>query len=111
MTDPTQNPTVQVPTVTPTTPAGATTPATLQTPYDYINGMLSQRLATAIVKKQKMQYSILHIGEFNQDWLMCEVENIGNIAGDDLLIVVAKTTPITLYITGAVPSPPTFTAN
>jgi hypothetical protein len=107
MSDLTQSATVQTPIVTPT---GATPPAALQTPYDYINAMLSQRLATVIVKKQKMQYSILHIGEFNQDWLMCEVENVGNIAGDDLLIVVAKTTPITVYINGAVPNPPAFTA-
>lgn len=108
MIDPTQNPTVQTPAVP---PAAAIPPATPQTYYDYVNAILSQRLGTAIVKKQKMQYSVLHIGEFNQDWLMCEVENVGNVAGDDLLIVVAKTTPITLYQNGAVQSPPTFTAN
>lgn len=105
--DLTQTQTVQTPIVTPT---GATPPTSLTTYYDYVNAMLSQRLATAIIKKQKMQYSVLHIGEFNQDWLMCEVENVGNVAGDDLLIIVSKTTPITLYQNGAVSSPPVFTA-
>jgi hypothetical protein len=114
MIDPTQNPTVQTPSVNfpsadnppaPRTPApNASGP---QTAYEAINYMLSQKLVTAIVKKQKMQYSILHFGEFQDGWLICEVENLsGATAGEDLLIVIAKTTPITLYVGDAVSAPP-----
>jgi len=90
---------------------GSTPPASgLSNFYDYVNAILQQRLATAVVKKQKMQYPIAHIGEFNQDWMMCEIENIGNVTGEDLFIIVAKTTQVILYMSGAVQSPPAFTA-
>jgi hypothetical protein len=116
MIDPTLNPTVQTPSVSlpsvdspppPRTPVpNASGPQTFE---EYVNGMLSQKLATAIVKKQKMQYSILNIGQFHDGWWICEVENLaGHLAGDDLLIVIAKSTPIMLYPSGAV-SPPAFT--
>lgn len=116
MIDPTQNPTVQTPSVSPAPggPPPAMPPISPasgpQTFEDYVNGMLSQKLATAIVKKQKMQYSIMHVGEFHDGWWICEVENLSgsNVAGDDLLIVIAKTTPIMLYPSGAV-SAPAFT--
>lgn len=114
MIDPTQNPTVQTPSVSlpsadnppaPRTPApNASGPQTFE---EHVNVLLSQKLATAIVKKQKIQYSIMHIGEFHDGWWICEVENLSGVtAGEDLLIVIAKTTPIMLYPSGAVSAPP-----
>lgn len=65
--------------------------------YDHINKMLEKKLATAIVKRHKMEYSILHFGEFNQEWLLCEVEDLAS-TGESLLIVVPKkNTPVTVY--------------
>jgi hypothetical protein len=118
MIDPTfgatvQTPSVQSPDSPPSGPPPPRTPVPNasgpQTFEEYVNGMLSQKLATAIVKKQKMQYSILNIGQFHDGWWICEVENLaGHLAGDDLLIVIAKSTPIMLYPAGAV-SAPAFT--
>lgn len=106
-TDPTFTQTVQTPSVVPPVQTGA--PAGLLSFNDYVNAILQAKLGTAIVKKQKMQYSILHFADFQEGWWLCEVENLsGNTVGDDLLIVIAKTTPIMFYPAGAV-SPPPFT--
>lgn len=99
--------------MTPAVPAPAT--ADLQLPmdaYTHLNQMLDLKLVTVIIKKQKIQYSIVHFKDFNDEWMMCEVENLSGIAhGEDLVILVQKITPLTIYITGAIKNPPTFTAN
>jgi hypothetical protein len=101
--------------MTPAVPAPATVDLQLPTDaFGHLNQMLDMKLATAIIKKQKMQYSIVHFAEYppSSDWMLCEVENLaGNAPGDDLVILIQKITPVTLYITGAVKNAPTFTAN
>lgn len=99
--------TVNTPSVQPTTtpPTAGQQPPLLSTAFGYLNQMLDLKLCTAIIKKQKMQYSILHFQDYNDEWMHCEVENLSNVPGDDLVLLVQKTTPIMLYMTGAVKTP------
>ena len=98
--------TVNIPSVNPTQQTGETTPIT-QLPdfYALLNHMLERKLVTAIVSKQKIQYSILSFKEYNSEWMLCEVENLAGIAGDDLVICVQKQTPIVLYNSAPTKSP------
>ena len=74
--------------------------------FTLLNQMLDMKLATVIIRKQKIQYSILSFKEYNDEWMLCEVENVsGNVSGDDLVILVQKTTPIIVYAIGPVRSP------
>ena len=73
--------------------------------FALLNQMLDMKLATVIIRKQKIQYSILSFKEYNEEWMLCEVENVSGSLSDDLVILVPKTTPIILYAIGPVRSP------
>lgn len=93
--------TVNMPAVSATQQSTATgeTPITqLPDVFSLLNHMLDRKLITALITKQKIQYSILSFKEFNAEWMLCEVENLaGSVAGDDLVICVQKQTPVVLY--------------
>ena len=68
-----------------------------QSDYEFLNKAIKEKIITAIIRRQKMEYSILHFGEFSKDWLICEVEDLQS-TGEPLLIVVPrKATPVTFY--------------
>ena len=98
--------TVSTPAVQPAIPPVPQQAPLLSTGFGYINQMLDLKICVAIIKKQKVQYSIIHFQDFNEEWMHCEVENVtGSGPGEDLVLLVQKTTPIILYMTGAVKSP------
>lgn len=98
--------TVNMPAVSAHQQSGETPITQLPDIYTLLNHALDRKLATAVVTKQKVQYSILSFKDYNDEWMLCEVENLsGNIAGDELAICVRKITPVVLYLHSQTKSP------
>jgi len=98
--------TASIPVPNPATVDFSANGAALNNVFALLNHMLDMKMAVIIIRKQKVQYSIVRFKDYNAEWMLCEVENVsGTGSGDDLVLLVQKTTPITLYATGAVKSP------